>query len=263
MTSNAQNASSPEAQAGTAKSAPLYVGTSGWAYKAWQPVFYPEKLPQTKFLSYYASKLTAVEVNYTFRHLLSEKTIASWLAQTPESFRFVLKANQAITHFRKLKDGVEEVLGKFLSSIAPLEQARRLGPVLFQLPPQMKAAPEVLDTFLAMLPRPLQPAFEFRHRSWFAEETYSILRAHNAALCLAENDELQTPEIATANFSYFRLRKADYSSEEREQLAGKISEMSRGGEVYAFFKHEENPQSPLWAMEVLQSAQRRAEVTGT
>jgi len=134
----------------------LYVGTSGWAYKAWQPDFYPPKLAQAKFLSYYSSKLTAVEVNYTFRHLLSEKTIGNWLQQTPETFRFALKANQAITHFRKLKDGVEDVLTKFLSSIAPLQQAGRLGPVLFQLPPQMKASAEVLGSFLAVLPKPLQ-----------------------------------------------------------------------------------------------------------
>lgn len=236
----------------------LYVGTSGWAYKAWQPEFYPEKLPQTKFLSYYASKLAAVEVNYTFRHLLSEKTITSWLAQTPDSFRFALKANQAITHFRKLNEGVEEVLAKFFSSIAPLEEARRLGPVLFQLPPQMKAAPEVLDRFLAMLPRALQPAFEFRHESWFHDETYAVLRSHQAALCMAESDELQTPDVETVNFSYYRLRRSNYSAADRRQIALKISGMGDGRELYAFFKHEENPQSPLWAMELLRSTELRA-----
>lgn len=236
----------------------LYVGTSGWAYKAWQPEFYPEKLPQTKFLSYYASKLPAVEVNYTFRHLLSEKTITAWLAQTPESFRFALKANQAITHFRKLNEGAEEVLARFLSSIAPLEEAGRLGPVLFQLPPQMKAAPEVLDRFLAMLPRALQPAFEFRHDSWFHHETYSVLRSHHAALCVAESDELQTPDLETANFSYYRLRRSGYSAADRRQIAHKLSGMGSGREAYAFFKHEENPQSPLWAMDLLQLSERRA-----
>lgn len=130
----------------------LYVGTSGWAYKQWQPDFYPPKLAQTKFLNFYSSKLNAVEVNYTFRHLLSEKTINNWLAQTPDSFRFALKANQAITHIKRLKAGVEEPLNRFLSSVGPLASAGRLGPILFQLPPQMKAAPDVLASFLGMLP---------------------------------------------------------------------------------------------------------------
>lgn len=236
----------------------LYVGTSGWAYKVWQPKFYPEKLPQSKFLSYYSNKLTAVEVNYTFRHLLTEKTIHNWLRQTPESFRFALKANQAITHFRRLREGVEDVLGKFLSSVAPLEQAGRLGPVLFQLPPQMKAAPEVLDHFLAMLPRALQPAFEFRHESWFGEETYSVLRSHDAALCVAESDELATPDIATASFGYYRLRRSEYSQRERRERAEMLTRASAERDVYAFFKHEERPESPLWAMELLEGAERRA-----
>ena len=230
----------------------LYVGTSGWAYKAWQPDFYPPKLAQAKFLSYYSSKLTAVEVNYTFRHLLSEKTIGNWLQQTPETFRFALKANQAITHFRKLKDGVEDVLTKFLSSIAPLQQAGRLGPVLFQLPPQMKASAEVLGSFLAVLPKPLHAAFEFRHQSWFNEEIYSVLRSHNAALCVAESDDITTPEVVTADFSYFRLRRTDYSAEDRKSLAKRIRSRE-SGDVFAFFKHEENPQSPNWAMELLNS----------
>jgi uncharacterized protein YecE (DUF72 family) len=235
-----------------------YVGTSGWAYKAWQPEFYPEKLPQTKFLEYYASRLTAVEVNYTFRHLLTEKTINNWLKQTPESFRFALKANQAITHFRKLGAGVEDVLGKFLSAIAPLEEAGRLGPVLFQLPPQMKASPEVLKNFLAMLPHALRAAFEFRHESWFGEETYAVLREFNAALCVAENDEMTTPDIETASFAYYRFRRSEYSGVERQRLAARVRTRAGAGEVFAFFKHEENPQSPLWAEELLQSLQRRA-----
>ncbi len=236
----------------------LYVGTSGWAYKSWQPSFYPEKLSQAKFLTYYSSRLTAVEVNYTFRHLLTEKTIESWLRQTPEAFRFALKANQAITHFRRLREGAEEVLGRFLSSIAPLEQAGRLGPVLFQLPPQMKAAPEVLDQFLSMLPRALRPAFEFRHESWFSEQVYSVLRAHNAALCVAESDDLESPDVVTADFSYSRFRRSEYSSQERQSRAEMLARAAAERDVYAFFKHEERPESPLWAMELLQSAERKA-----
>ncbi len=229
----------------------LFAGTSGWAYKAWQPGFYPEKLPQKQFLRYYANHLTAVEVNYTFRRLLTEKTIDNWLAETPESFRFVLKAHQAITHFRKLKN-CEDVVQKFLSAIRPLSSAGRLGPVLFQLPPQMKSAPDVLDAFLAMLPRSLQPAFEFRDKSWFAEETWHVLRSHGAALCVAENEELETPDVKTTDVRYYRFRKPQYSKKERKLLAEKMGrEVATGETVYAFFKHEESPESPLWAGELL------------
>jgi uncharacterized protein YecE (DUF72 family) len=153
---------------------------------------------------------------------------------------------------------VEEVLGKFLSSIAPLEEAGRLGPVLFQLPPQMKAAPEVLDNFLKMLPRALRASFEFRHESWFSQEIFAVLGAHNAALCVAENDEMTTPDLETAKFSYYRLRKSDYTSRERQELALKVGGKAKDRDVYAFFKHEENPQSPLWALELLQSVEQRA-----
>ncbi|MGA2991783.1 MAG: DUF72 domain-containing protein, partial [Candidatus Korobacteraceae bacterium] len=163
----------------------IYVGTSGWAYKAWQPEFFPPKLPQKQFLRHYATQLNAVEVNYTFRHLLSERTIANWLEETPASFRFAIKAHQSITHLRRLTNA-EDALQRFLSSIQPMAAAGRLGPVLFQLPPIFKADAERLDSFLAMLPRSLKAAFEFRDRSWFQETIYETLRRHRAALCLAE-----------------------------------------------------------------------------
>ena len=137
----------------------IYVGTSGWAYKAWQPEFFPPKLPQKQFLRHYATQLNAVEVNYTFRHLLSERTIANWLEETPASFRFAIKAHQSITHLRRLTNA-EDALQRFLSSIQPMAAAGRLGPVLFQLPPIFKADAERLDSFLAMLPRSLKAAFE-------------------------------------------------------------------------------------------------------
>ncbi len=236
----------------------LYVGPSGWAYKAWQPEFYPPKLPQTKYLQHYASRLTAVEVNYTFRHLLTERTIDNWLKQTPEHFMFALKANQWITHYRKLKEA-DEPLQKFLSSIAPLASARRLGPVLFQLPPQMKAEVRVLDDFLAMLPKSLRAAFEFRHESWFETEVLDVLRARNAALCVAESEKLTTPEVATADFAYYRFRREEYSAAERRVIAERVRRLSDSGiEVFAFFKHEEQPDSPLYAVELLEQARAKA-----
>jgi len=212
----------------------IYVGTSGWAYKAWQPDFFPPKLPQKQFLRYYATKLNAVEVNYTFRHLLSEKTIANWLAETPESFRFVLKAHQSITHFHRLRN-VDEPLLRFLSSIQPLAAAHRLGPVLFQLPGLCKADVEGLDSFLAMLPRSLKAAFEFRDESWFQQSTYEVLRKHRAALCIAESEALATPELITAEFVYFRYRKPDYKASERASIATELTRISeRAQEIYCF-----------------------------
>jgi len=230
----------------------FYAGTSGWAYAAWKPIFYPAKLPQKDFLKFYATQLNAVEVNYTFRRMINEKTIAAWVTQTPETFRIALKAHQAITHFRRLKNA-EEPLQRFADSIQPLAQVGRLGPVLFQLPPNLKADAGLLDAFLELLPRRLRAAFEFRHPSWFAEEIYGALKRHNAALCIAENDELQTPEVLTADFAYFRLRRSQYSEDDRRRIAAAMSNrLQRAGEIYAFFKHEEQPESPLYARDLLQ-----------
>jgi len=235
------------------RSTTFYAGTSGWAYAAWKPEFYPAKLPQKDFLKFYATQLNAVEVNYTFRRLINEKTIAAWVAQTPEHFRFALKAHQAITHFRRLKNA-EEPLQRFVDSIQPLAQAGRLGPVLFQLPPNLKADLGLLNSFLELVPRKLRAAFEFRHGSWFTEDVFAILKRHQAALCVAETDELQTPEMLTADFGYCRFRRSEYSAEERRRIAGRMRQrLPEAGEIYAFFKHEEQPESPLHARELLQA----------
>lgn len=231
----------------------IRVGTSGWAYTAWKPDFYPQKLASKNFLKYYASQLSAVEVNFTFRRFLTEKMITGWLEQTPPTFHFVVKAHQVLTHLKRLKD-VEESMKRFVESLAPLEQAHRLGPVLFQLPPNFKADRERLGAALDLLPRAFRAAFEFRHESWFAEETYQILRAHNAALCIAETDELETPQEFTADFAYFRLRRSDYSAEARKGIAERMKALQPSvKEAYAFFKHEERPEAPLWARELLQA----------
>ncbi len=231
----------------------IYVGTSGWAYKAWQPAFFPPKLPQKQFLHHYATQLNAVEVNYTFRHLLSERTIANWLQETPSGFRFAVKANQSITHVRRLKNA-EDALQRFLSSVQPLAAAGRLGPVLFQLPPILKADAERLDSFLAMLPRSLKAAFEFRDHSWFQETVYDVLRRHRAGLCFAESEDLETPAVVTADFTYFRYRKPAYDRGQRAFIAANLIGVSeRVAETFAFFKHEESPESALNAVEVLRA----------
>src|SRR6202158_5093278 len=159
----------------------LFVGTSGWAYPTWKPDFYPEKLAQKKFLGHYATQLNTVEVNFTFRQLVKESTIQNWLQDTPAHFRFGIKAHQVITHIKRLK-GTEDFLPRFLATIEPLAAAGKLGPVLFQLPPNLKADSALLKDFLAILPLAVPTAFEFRHESWFADATWALMKSNRAAL---------------------------------------------------------------------------------
>jgi uncharacterized protein YecE (DUF72 family) len=238
---------------------PLYVGTSGWSYTIWKPAFYPQEVASKTFLKYYATKLTAVEVNYTFRSRLSEKAATGWMADVGPNFRFALKANQFITHIRRLKN-VEEPLQRFLPTLQPL--ATQLGPVLFQLPPNLKADVPLLRDFLALLPRSFKAALEFRHQSWFNDEVYRTLQERNTALCVAETEKLSTPEVRTASFIYFRFRQPSYTAEELKPLAARIERcVADGLETYAFFKHEEDPRSPLNAVELLNAVRNMVQPT--
>jgi uncharacterized protein YecE (DUF72 family) len=231
--------------------AEFFAGTSGWAYPSWKPVFYPEKLAQTKFLTYYSSQLNTVEVNFTFRQLLKETTVQKWLNETPPHFRFGVKAHQVITHIKRLK-GADEFVKRFVGTLEPLERAGKLGPILFQLPPNLKVDIELLKNFVAVVPRGVRMAFEFRHSSWFSEETYEVLRSCNAALCVAETEERVTPDVTTASFAYYRYRKPEYSGEERQAMIATLQEHQRQGrDTYAYFKHEETPQGALYALEIL------------
>ena len=229
----------------------LFAGTSGFAYPGWKPRFYPEKLPQKKFLQHYSSRLNAVEINYTFRRLPAASTLAGWVEQTGPDFLFAPKANQRITHFQKLKEAGEST-ALFLKSIDPLRSARRLGPILFQLPPVMKFDAALLADFLKLLPDDLRCTFEFRHASWLVEETYGLLADHRIALCAAESEKLETPEVVTADFIYYRLRKPEYSAEDRRKIAASADRLlSDGKDVFLFFKHEDTPEGALYAEEIL------------
>jgi uncharacterized protein YecE (DUF72 family) len=234
--------------------AQLYVGTSGWAYPSWKPDFYPEKLAQKKFLNFYASKLNAVEVNYSFRQLVKETTIQNWISETPEHFVFTVKAHQVLTHIKRLKD-TEEFLKRFLATVEGLERAGRLGPLLFQLPPNFKADQGILAEFLKCLPRTVRAAFEFRNDSWFTDATWETLRARNIALCVAETDERNTPDVVTADYAYYRYRKPNYTADERKAMVSRMNEhLTAGRDVFAYFKHEETPEGALYAVDVRQSA---------
>ena len=231
--------------------AQFYAGTSGWAYPSWKPQFYPEKLPQTKFLTYYSTQLNTVEVNFTFRQLVKDTTTQKWVLETPETFRFGVKAHQVITHIKRLK-GAEDFVKRFVSTLEPLERAGKLGPILFQLPPNLRADLVLLKDFLSGLPRGVRVAFEFRHPSWFCEETYDCLKMHQAALCVAETEERNTPDVTTGNYAYYRFRKPEYTADERNAMVSTISRhLQAGRDVYAYFKHEETPQGALYAVEIL------------
>ena len=231
----------------------LYTGTSGWAYPQWKPDFYPAKLAAAKFLGYYGSRLNSVELNYTFRRLPTEKSLTGWIAATPADFKFAVKAHQNITHVKRLKDA-QEWTSNFLSALAPLKEAGKLGPVLFQLPPFLRCDLPRLKDFLAELPRKTRAAFEFRHESWFSSEVFDALREANAALCQAESEKLRTPDVQTADFTYFRLRKQSYSPKERAELAKDALELTQRGDVFTYFKHEDTPEGALYAEELLNAA---------
>ena len=233
--------------------AQLYAGTSGWAYPSWKPEFYPAKLPQRSFLQYYATQLNAVEVNFTFRQLVKETTAQKWIAETPAGFRFSVKAHHVITHIKRLKK-TEDFIPRFLSTIEPLAQVGKLGPVLFQLPPNLKADEKLLEEFLAVLPRGVASAFEFRHASWFTDEIFALLKSCNRALCVAETEERVTPDVVTADFCYYRYRKPSYTPEERRAMVNRIQEhRSQGRDVFAYFKHEETPEGALYAADIFKT----------
>jgi uncharacterized protein YecE (DUF72 family) len=235
----------------------IYAGTSGWAYPSWKPDFYPAKLASAKFLIYYATRLNTVEVNYTFRRFPTEKLLRGWIEATPAGFQFAIKAHQKITHVARLRN-VADFTSDFVRSLQPLDAEKKLGPVLFQLPPFLKCDISLLKDFLATLPRLLRAAFEFRHESWFSEEVYAALRAANAALCNAESEKLETPDVQTADFAYLRLRlrKEEYSAKERKALEQRIARLGSNGDVYIYFKHEDTPEGALHAEGVLSAAKR-------
>ncbi len=240
----------------------LFVGTSGWAYPSWKPDFYPAKLAQKKFLGHYSTKLNTVEVNFTFRQLVKETTIQNWIQETPAHFRFGVKAHQVITHIKRLK-GTEDFLPRFLTTIEPLASVGKLGPVLFQLPPNLKADIALLKDFLATVPRALPSAFEFRHDSWFSDAAWEVLKSRAVALCVAETEERTTPDVTTGAFAYYRFRKANYTAEERSRMVARIAEhRAAGRDVFAYFKHEETPQGALYAVDLLRDAGQASETSG-
>jgi uncharacterized protein YecE (DUF72 family) len=222
-----------------------YVGTSGFAYKEWRPGFYPEKTPEKQFLPYYASKLAAVEIDYTFYRMPSASTLDGWVGATPDGFKFSVKASQKITHFERLRLPSDALT--YLLSVVP-RLGDRLGAVLWQLPPNFKRSLDRLEPFLAQLPRSIPSVFEFRHESWFVPEVYRLLESRGVGLVINDGDDGCTPVERTAPLVYLRLRRARYADAERAAWCERIRAWAKEGNVLAFVKHEENPDAPLIAM---------------
>jgi uncharacterized protein YecE (DUF72 family) len=226
----------------------LWIGTSGFQYPEWKGTFYPETLPASKMLSFYAERFSSTEINYTFHRIPSEKTIAGWVQATPEGFKFSLKAPQKITHFAKLR-ACDDTLTYFYKVVSALGQ--RLGVVLFQLPPSLQKDVILLGDFLRCLPSGMRAAFEFRHPSWFDDEVFAALKAHNLALCTADSEKLSAPVIATADFGYLRLRREDYTSDDVARWTNTVqAQKLNWSDAFVYFKHEESGIGPKLAGEM-------------
>lgn len=228
-----------------------WIGTSGFSYPAWRGSFYPAKMPPAKMLAYYSERLDTVEINNTFYRMPKAEMLAAWAATTPATFRFAPKAPQQITHRQKLV-GAADSVGYFLKALASFGE--KLGPILFQLPPFLrKDLPRLVD-FLALLPREIRAAFEFRHTSWFDDAIYEALRAHGAALCVADAEELATPLVPTASWGYLRLRRTDYDEAALVAWAEKLAGMDPvWTDAFVYFKHEDAGIGPKLAAQFVQN----------
>lgn len=215
----------------------ILVGTSGFAYKEWKGIFYPEDLPAKRYLAYYAQHFRTTEINNTFYRMPTAKLCEGWYAEVPENFSFTLKLSQRITHFKRLKN-VDSEMDFFLNSAAGLKE--KLGPILVQLPPNYKKDIAVLEDFLGKFATQAKLAFEFRHASWFDDELFALLRKHGVAFGVVEKEEGEagvTPREVTGSFVYMRLRKGEYSADEMVEWARWIR--AQQVPVYCYLKHDQ------------------------
>ena len=221
---------------------PVWIGTSGWQYRDWRGQFYPPTLRQAGWLDHYAERFRVVEVNNAFYRLPEAETFAAWARRTPDDFVVGVKASRYLTHIRRLHEP-EEAVARFLERARHL--GPKLGPVLVQLPPTLPADHAALAETLACFPGDVRVAVEFRHDSWFTEETQAILRRHDAAFCLADSPKRRTPLWRTASWGYVRLHEGRssprpcYGRAALAGWAGRLAELfAAGDDVYAFFNND-------------------------
>jgi uncharacterized protein YecE (DUF72 family) len=229
----------------------LLAGTSGYAFKEWKGSFYPGDLKDDGMLGFYAGRFPTVEINNTFYRLPKEQVLLDWAAQVPEPFTFAIKASQRITHHARLKpecaDAVEYLL-RVTSSLA-----NRLGPILFQLPPNLKKDADRLRAFVDTLPAGRRYTIEFRHESWFGDDVFDVLRERDIALCIVEQPEFASPVLATASWGYMRLHRFDYDAPALAAWAKRIAAQP-WKEAYVYFKHDEGIGSGPPAVDAFVSA---------
>ena len=219
-----------------------YVGCSGWHYEHWRGLYYPQALPKSKWLSFYARQFTTVELNNTFYRLPSDKAFTTWRESTPENFIFAVKVSRFITHIKRLRN-LGATVENFLSRAAFLKE--KLGPLLYQLPPSMKRNDELLQNFLSTLPSKYQHVIEFRHESWIDEAVFDILRRHNVGLCVFDMPGFSCPLVATSDFAYIRFHGSEgpysssYSDEELTQWAQRIACLDQNVKAsYSYFNND-------------------------
>ena len=223
----------------------IHIGTSGYNSPEWRGTFYPEGFPAKQMFAYYSARVPAVEITYTFYRMPTLKTTEAWREQAPPGFQYVLKAPRRITHDKRLVDCADTV-EYFVASARGLGDHR--GPLLFQLPPHLKCDVDRLAAFLTLVPPDMRACFEFRHESWHVEDVWSVLRAHGAALCIADFGDKSTPVVATAKHGYLRLRDEGYEAADLARWADVVaSHADRWDDVYVFFKHEDAGKGPEFA----------------
>ena len=214
----------------------VLVGTSGFAFKEWKGPFYPRDLKDDAMLGYYASRYPVVEINNTFYRLPREHVLQEWASHVHDGFAFSIKASRSITHFGRLRaDSVATALAFLLRSTATL--GAKLGPILFQVPPNLEKDLDRLAEFIALLPNDRRFTFEFRHESWFDEDVFALLRSHDMAVCVAESEEYGTPNVSTASWGYLRLHRQDYDDAMLERWQVRLAEHA-WTDAYVFFKHD-------------------------
>ena len=229
----------------------LLVGTSGYAFKEWKGPFYPEDLADGEMLGFYARRFPTVEINNTFYRLPRESVLVGWASQVSDGFTFAVKASQRITHHARLKPEAAELVDYLIRATSVLDG--KLGPILFQLPPNLKKDTERLRSFLALLPRERRFTMEFRHPSWFDDDVICALREHDVALCVSEQDEFQAPLVVTATWGYLRLHRFDYDLAALTEWGTRIAAQP-WNETYVYFKHDHTVGSGPPAVEAFMQA---------
>lgn len=219
-----------------------YIGTSGWHYQHWRGRFYPEALPKAEWLKFYATHFATVELNSSFYRLPSENAFANWRDSSPANFVFAVKVSRYITHIKRLKT-TEDAVEKFVTRAKNLKG--KLGPLLYQLPPNMPRSDEVLQTFLSTLPRGLEQVVEFRHQSWLEEKVLETLHKYNIGFCVFDMPSVSCPLLATADFAYIRfhgsseLYSSCYSDSELAHWAGRLANLATNLKaVYIYFNND-------------------------